>query len=117
MKREGYPDSTIKTTVNRLRNLARNCNFRDSESVKQLIASKQVSVGFKSNLCDAYEHYLRCHGLRLNRPRYKREKGLPKVASAENVEKIIARCGWRYATVFSVLRDTGAMPEELHRVK
>jgi hypothetical protein len=117
MKREGYPDSTIKTTVNRLRNLARNCNFRDSESVKQLIASKQVSVSFKSNLCDAYEHYLRCHGLRLNRPRYKREKGLPKVATAENVEKIIARCCWRYATVFSVLRHTRAMPEELHRVK
>ena len=27
------------------------------------------------------------------------------------------RCRWRCATVFSVLRDVGAMPEELHRVK
>ncbi len=51
------------------------------------------------------------------RSRYKRERGLLEAPSIENVERIIARCSWRYATVFSLLRDTGAMPEELHRVK
>jgi integrase len=117
MKREGYPDSTVKSTGNRLRNLARECSLEDSEAVKRVIAAKAVSDGFKSNLCDAYQHFLECHGLTWNRPRYKREKGLPRVPSTENVERIIARCSWRYATIFSVLRDTGAMPEELHKVK
>ncbi len=117
MKRDGYPDSTVKTTGKRLRNLAKDCDLGDPEAVKRVIADKAVSDGFKSNLCDAYGHYVECHGLTWTRPRYKREKGLPRVPSTENVERIIARCSWRYATVFSVLRDVGAMPEELHRVK
>lgn len=35
--------------------------------------------------------------------------------TTEAVEKIIARASWKYATIFSILRDTGMMPEELHR--
>jgi integrase len=117
MKRDGYPDSTIRTTGKRLNNLAKDCDLEDCEAVKKVIASKAVTDGFKSNLCDAYGHFVDCFGLKWTRPRYKREKGLPRVPSTENVERIIARCSWRYATVFSVLRDTGAMPEELHRVR
>ena len=66
---------------------------------------------------DAYGHFLDCHGLALTIPRYKREKSLPRIHSIENVERIIAHCRWRYATIFSILRDVGDMPEELHRVK
>ena len=117
MKRDGYPDSTVKSTGNRLRNLARDCELCDSEAVKRVIAAKAVGEGFKSNLCDAYGHFLETHGLVWTRPRYQRTKGLPRVPSTENVERIIARCSWRYQTVFSILRDTGAMPEELHRVR
>lgn len=47
MKREGYPDSTVESTGNRLRNLARDCSLDDPLSVKRLIAAKDVSVGFK----------------------------------------------------------------------
>jgi len=117
LKREGYPEVTVETVGRRLRNIGQNCDLDNPEDVKRCIAEKQVNVGFKSNLCDAYSHYLRCHGLTWKRPRYKREHGLPKVPSTENVERIIARSSWRYATIFSVLRDTGAMPEELHRTK
>ena len=117
MKRDGYPDSTVKSTGKRLRNLAENCDLNDAEAVKRVIAAKVVSDDYKSNLCDSYQHYLRCHGLTWSRPRYQRHKGLPRVPSTENVERIIARCSWKYAAVFSVLRDTGAMPEELYRVR
>jgi integrase len=117
MKNDGYPDSTINSTVKRLRNLAAESNLREPNTVKALLAEKKVSDGFKSNLCDAYGHFLDCHGLAWTIPRYKREKDLPRVPSTENVERIIARCRWRYAIIFSILRDVGAMPEELHRVK
>jgi integrase len=117
LKNEGYPESTIETVGKRLRNLASDCNLDDADSVKRLIASKKTSNGFKSNLCDAYTHYVRVNGLVWNRPRYKREVKLPRAPSTENVERIISRASWHYATVFSVLRDTGAMPEELHRTK
>jgi len=117
MRNDGYPNSTIDSTIKRLNNLANECNLRNIEGIKALLAKKNVSDGYKSNLCDAYGHFLDCHGLTWFRPRYKRTKGLPRVPSTENVERIIARCSWRYATIFSILRDVGAMPEELHRVK
>ena len=88
MKNDGYPDSTIDSTVKRLKHLATESNLRDSVSVKAFLASKNVSSGFKSNLCDAYGHFLDCHGLSWSRHRYKREKGLPKVPStARAMEK------------------------------
>jgi integrase len=93
------------------------CRLVDPEDVKRCIAEKAVSEGFKSNLCDAYGHYVAVHKLTWIRPRYQRQKGLPRVPSTENVERIIARCSWQYATIFCILRDCGAMPEELHRVK
>ena len=117
MRLAGYPESTVGSTVKRLKNLATECDLWDPETVKALLSEKKVSDGFKSNLCDSYGHFLDCHGLNWVRPRYKRVKGLPRVPSTENVERIIARCSWKYATVFCVLRDVGAMPEELHRVE
>jgi integrase len=117
LKREGYPESTIETVGRRLRNIAQSCDLFDVDSVKRFIASKKTSDGYKSNLCDAYSHFLRVNGLVWNRPRYKREKKLPRAPTTENVERIISRASWRYACVFSMLRDTGAMPEELHRTK
>jgi hypothetical protein len=111
-----YPDSTVKSTVKRLSQLASLCNLKEPDTVKKLLSEKNVSDSFKSNLCDSYGHYLDCHGLSWTRPKYRRVKGLPRVLNSETVEKIIARCSWKYATEFSLLRGTGAMPEELHRV-
>jgi hypothetical protein len=79
---DGYPDSTIKSTIKRLSQLASLCNLKEPDTVKKLLSEKKVSDGFKSNLCDSYGHYLNCHGLSWTRLRYKREKGLPRVARA-----------------------------------
>jgi integrase len=115
MKRQGYPESSISVVGRRLRSLLKGCNLKDPKDVKRHIAEKSVSNGYKDNLVKAYDYYAKTHGIRWIKPRYKRERRLPKVPTTEAIEKIIARSSWRFATIFRVLKDTGMMPEELHR--
>lgn len=62
LKPDGYPEVTVEAVGRRLRNLARDCDLDNPEDAKRCVAEKLVSVGFKSNLCDAYSPYARCHG-------------------------------------------------------
>jgi integrase len=50
------------------------------------------------------------------RPRYKWEQNKPKIPSEETLNKIIASSGWKYSVVFTLLKETGAMPKELSEV-
>jgi hypothetical protein len=60
MKKDGYAESTIKTTGKRLRMMAREgVNLDDPDEAKEYIASKNSSNGYKEALCDAYSRYLR----------------------------------------------------------
>ena len=117
MKKEGYPESTLKATSRRLRNLSQFCDLDDPEDVKACIAKKNVSDAYKRNLARAYGYYTKVNGIQWSKPHYKPEKRMPKVPTEEAIERIIARATPRYATVFSILRDTGMMPIELHRTR
>ena len=65
MMLDGYPDSTIDNTIKHLKNLAAECNLSEPTTVRTLLMEKKVSDGFKSNLCDAYGHFLDFHGCHL----------------------------------------------------
>jgi len=115
MSQKGYPTSSIEATGRRLRWLAKNCNLNDSVAVNTCIAAHKVADSYKRNLARAYSYYVKVNSLTWEKPRYQPVKRMPKVPTTEAVNKIISRASWRYATVFSVLRDTGMMPEELHK--
>ena len=115
LHRNGYAESTIPVVGRRLRSMAKDCDLDSPEDVKRSIATKRVRNSYKDNLCDAYSYYVTYHRLTWVRPHYRRESRLPRVPTTEAIQKIIARASWKYATIFSVLRDTGMMPEELHR--
>ena len=117
MKKQGYAEGTIKTTARRLKHLSSLCNLDEPERVKEAIAGKQCSEGYKRNLVNDYLYYLKAHGLTWEKPRYQKSKRLPKVPSKEAIDKIIARASWRKATLFCVLRDTGMAPAELHKTR
>lgn len=67
-------------------------------------------------MVNAYVHYVREYGLSWEKPFYKRPARLPNVPSTEQLNKIIAHAGRKYALVFSILRDTGLRPVELQRL-
>ena len=114
MKKEGYTEATIDGYGNKLRVLSRIADLSCPESVRAVIAEKHCSVAYKEALVFAYCHYVRVNGLSWNPPWYRRVRGLPYIASPEQISKIISRASRKYAVVFSVLRDTGLRPVELH---
>ncbi len=114
LRKEGYALSTVEGYGNKLGVLSRIADLNCPESVREAIAGKNCSVAYQEALIFAYRHYVRFNGLVWNPPCYKRQRGLPYIASPEQISKIIARASKKYAVVFSVLRDTGLRPIELY---
>ena len=115
MKKEGYAESTIAGTGKRLRMIAKSVNLNDPETVKEYIASKNTSNGYKEALCDVYDRYVKYQGLTWRRPRYQRDDQPPYVPTEEEIEILIANSGPKYALLLSLIRDTGMRPIEVER--
>lgn len=117
LKTQGYSERTLKGYSKRLRLLARNTDVDNPMAVKNFIASQERwSNAYKEGVVNAYVHYVREYGLSWEKPVYKRPARLPNVPSTEQLNKIIAHAGRKYALVFSILRDTGLRPVELQRL-
>jgi integrase len=118
MKKDGYAESTIKGTGKRLRMMTRHgVNIDDPEAVKEYIAAKESSNGYKEVLCDAYDRYVKYNDLEWRRPRYQRDDQPPYVPTEEEVKVLIANSGPKYALLLSLIRDTGMRPIEVERSK
>ncbi|WNZ29947.1 MAG: tyrosine-type recombinase/integrase [Candidatus Bathyarchaeota archaeon] len=116
MKKDGYAESTIKSTSKRLRMMNKhNVNLDNPDSVKEYLASKESSNGYKEVICDAYARYVKYNGLEWTRPRYQRDDQPPYVPTEEEVEILIANSGPKYALLLSLIRDTGMRPIEVER--
>jgi hypothetical protein len=51
MRKQGYRPSTIRSTIDTLKAVARKTNLLDPEAVKTHLASASVSVGRKEKVC------------------------------------------------------------------
>ena len=92
-------------------------NLDKPESVNRYLANKKEwKNSFKGTVVNAYLHYVRFNGLSWNKPKFKRSARLPYVPSTEQVNKIIAHSSRKYALIYSILRDTGLRPIELHHL-
>jgi integrase len=114
LKQKGLAESTVEGYGNKLKILSKTADLNCSESVREVIAQKNCGAAYKEALVNAYHHYVRVNGLAWNPPCYKRQRSLPYVACAEQINQIISRASRRYALVFSILRDTGLRPIEFH---
>ena len=116
LKKQGYSDKTIEGYAKRLKYLEKRIDVDNPEAVKEFIAQMEVSSTYKESMVNAYVHYVRVNGLTWVKPIYKRSERLPNVPSTEQVNKIISGSGKKYSMIFSILRDTGLRPIELHRL-
>jgi len=114
LKKRGYADATVQGYNQKLKTLCKIADLNKPDQVREVVAKKKCSLAFKEALVNAYDHYVKINKLVWNKPFYKRQRALPYIASAEQVNQIIGRASRRYALVFSVLRDTGLRPVELY---
>jgi integrase len=116
LKNNGLEEHTVKIIGFYLNHLAVNANLESPEKVKEFMANKNVNAGFKGNLVKAYNYCALINNIVWERPRYRWEQNRPKVPSEEALKRIIAACGWKYSVVFTLLKETGAMPREISGV-
>ena len=101
----------------KLRLLSKSVNLDKPERVNRFLANKKEwKNSFKETVVNAYLHYVRFYGLEWKKPKFKRSARLPYVPSTEQVNKIIAHSSRKYALIYSILRDTGLRPIELHHL-
>jgi len=117
MKNDGYCETTIYATSRRLRMIARDTDIDNPDKVKEYIAQKAASSGYKENLADIYDRYVHYNGLTWQRPYYIRESQTPYVPTEEEISILINSSTRTYALVLSILRDTGMRPIELERLR
>ena len=118
MKKQGYAESTIESRVKLLRVLAkRGANLYDPESVKEIIAKQDWSLGRKENAVYAYSTFLKMTGGRWDPPKYKRVEKLPWVPLEVEVDQLIAGCSRKVATFLQLLKETGMRPGEAWQLR
>jgi len=117
MQKEHLAKTTIKSTIRKVKHLARHCNLNNPEEIKNYLANKEAKNGYLESLAVSYNRYVRFNGLTWKMPRIKRTSQPPYVPTTEEITVLISDAGKKYALILSILRDTGMRPIELQRMK
>jgi integrase len=116
--KKGYAKTTIKGRTKLLKRLMKlGANLYDPESVKEIIAKQEWSVGRKANAVDAYTSFLQMHGMKWEPPIYKKIRKLPFIPTETEIDQLIAGCNRRMATFLQLLKETGMRCGEACQMK
>jgi hypothetical protein len=107
MKNNGLSDNTPKGVSHKLNQIAKTANLLDPEEVKTYIANAKLSNASKQKLANSHQYFAKTHSLPYEKPRYKWERKIPLIPTTENVHKIISASSRKYATIFTILEETG----------
>lgn len=106
--KQGYAKYTIQGRTKLLKRLTKlGANLNDAETVKEIIAKQDWSIGRKANATEAYSNFLQMHGIKWTPPIYKRVRRLPFIPTETEIDQLIAGCNKRMATFLQLLKETG----------
>ena len=71
---------------------------------------------YKLNMVKAYDYLCMLNELKWKKPKYKAKQKIPLIPTTENVNKIISATTKKYATIFTILAETGLEAHELSTV-
>jgi integrase len=117
MEKKGYRPHTVISAVSSLKSIARRCNLLDTESVKQYLASANLSGSRKEALVHHLIRFYQFHGISFDRPRYLRVAKLPFIPLTTEVDQLIGGVTKRYACFLSLIKETGARAGEAWNLK
>jgi integrase len=114
MKKNAYEETTIRKTAKLLRHLQKQCNTADPEEVKLYIARKPPQQnGYKENLAEAYDKFIKSANLTWGKPFYKRYSKKRKAPKEELVNFLIDHCRLEMKVKLAISKDLGQRPQEL----
>jgi len=114
LKKDGYRESTIIGYVRALKQLSKISNLFDPENVKEAIANKNVSLGRKEILVNAYALFcLNILQVPFERPIYNRIRKIPYIPTESEIDALITGIrSYRTRAVLQLIKETAIRPGE-----
>jgi integrase len=106
--REGYKESTIYATCQRLKHLLKlGANIQDQKSVKDVIARQKWEEGTKLTYVNAFDRLCKMQGVEFKKQRYRyHHQKLPFIPTETEFDQLIASCSKKISTFLRVLKET-----------
>ena len=117
MKNNGRSDYSIRFVDKSLTYISQHADLNEPEQVKQFIANKNVSNGYKKGLCIAYNKYCKYYQIEWKMPFYTPEAKAIKIPTKEKLEMLIASAGRTLSIKLTISKETGLRPIELRNLK
>jgi len=109
----GLADSTLKSIASSFRQISKNADLNNPEEVKAFIANLKLSNNSKQKYANNYNYYCKMNGIKWEKPYYRAERKIPLIPTTENINQIISASSRKYATIFTILKETGLEGMEL----
>lgn len=123
IRNNGITTKVVKEIDYRLRQLVRNCNLLDPESVKAYIATAKtkktkqpIAEETKNRYAYTYDKFCKTNQIQWQKPYYKVEEKTPLIPTRDNVNAIINNASKRYVPIFTIIAEIGAEGHELENV-
>ena len=113
MQNNGLKQGTLRAVSYQLKYLDKNTDLTQPEEVKNFIATMKQANSYKQCMVKAYNYFADVNGLDRLETHFKYQRKIPLIPSSENVRKIISASSKKYATIFTILDETGLEEQEL----
>lgn len=119
MQKQGYTEQTIKAWTVWLKGFVKlGVNLWDPETVKEILGKqKKWSSSYKMLLMYAYESFLEMENITWTRPKYTQTESFPFIPTEQELDQLISAASKVIGTFLQGLKDTGADPGELAKLK
>jgi integrase len=117
MKNKGKSNYSIRFVDKALTHISENVNLNNPQEVMIFIANKDVSNGYKKNLCLAYNKFCKYYRIQWEMPLYEPEAKSVKIPTKEKLEMLISSAGKILSIKLTISKETGLRPVELCRLQ
>jgi integrase len=109
----GKQKNTVRMIASGLRRISKGADLYKPEEVRNYIANCNLDPQTKNSLALSYNWFCKTNDIQWSKPYFKWERKIPLIPTTENINKIISASTPKYATIFTILAQTGLEAHEL----
>ena len=119
MLKEGYRESTIYATCQRIQHLIKlGATLTDQDSVKDIISRQEWQEGTKVSYVNSYSRLCKMQGFQFDKPRYRSShQKLPFIPTETELDQLIAGCSRKLSVFLQFLKETGVRSGEATKIE
>jgi len=116
LRKFGYADTTLEGKSRKLKFLAKHADLDDPEAIIDFVGRLAHRKSSKMGLVNAYNNYVKFHGLTWTKPVYRAEAKMPRIPLERIIDDIIANAE-KHVLAFRLMKEHGLRPIEVVRLK